>query len=130
MLATLALKLITPRSLGQIRVAQPSWIVAKPAGTPRGHERAAGVPRSQDLAAFGRARPAPGAVFVAGHHRTAMEPGPDRDAHPKVAVVVGRAAAQSLHRVETRFEAARRCDAVLELPGRDELVADIAMDLA
>src|SRR6185437_11827426 len=69
-------------------------------------------------------------AHFAGHHRTAMEPGPDREAHPEFAGVVGRAAGESLHRAETRFDAARRRDPVLERPGRDEFVADIAVDLA
>ena len=54
-----------------------------------------------------------------------MEPGADIDRGAEFAAVIGRALRELVDGGETGCDAARRRFSLLELPGRDHLVADV-----
>src|ERR1700722_20723916 len=57
-----------------------------------------------------------------------MEPSPYRDGCAELSPVVRRAPRESLNGSETGRDAAALSGSLLELPGRDQLIADIPMD--
>ena len=59
-----------------------------------------------------------------------MKPGPDRDGCAELSPVVGRASSQPVDGAEAGRDAAAVSNSLFELPGRDQLVADIPMDFA
>jgi hypothetical protein len=66
----------------------------------------------------------------AGHHRTAMELGPYRDGRAEFARVIGRVSSQLVDGGETGRDAAVVRGPLFELPGRDQLIANVAMDFS
>src|ERR1700677_2159911 len=69
-------------------------------------------------------------AHLAGHHGTAMKPGPHRDGCAELSAVVGRPSCEFVDGGETGRDTPAVSDSLLELPGRDQLIADIPMDFA
>ena len=59
-----------------------------------------------------------------------MEPGSHSDGHAEFAAVMGRMSNQLVHCAETGRDAPAVCGPLLELPGRNQLIANIPMDFA
>ena len=69
-------------------------------------------------------------AHLAGHHRTAMKSSSDSDGRPEFTAAIGRRSAQLVDGAEAGRDAAAIGDSLLELPGRDQFIADVAMDFA